>query len=136
MNIDDFTINCTGDVCQGDIILFTEGVFGGSFRRPSHLGDRRITAKVIKDSYGVDKQQHTFSLEVISSDGDDPIATGTKTRRKGRNVYRNGTMRQVWADESQREVSLDEKHERGSMARAARDERRASNDGYNFGRVA
>jgi hypothetical protein len=126
-----FTIDCTGDVCVGDTVMFTEGVFGGSYRRPSHLGDRRIIAKVVKDSYGADKQQHTFSIEVIDSDGYDALTPGTKTRRKGRNVYRNGTMRMAWENEDERGVALDEKHARGSIARAARDIRRAES-AYGF----
>jgi hypothetical protein len=132
MDTSAFIINCTGDVCTGDTVLFTESVFGGSYRRPSHLGDRRIIAKVVKDSYGADKQQHTFSLEVINSDGYDPIEAGTKTRRKGRNVYRNGIMRMAWENENARQAALDEKHGRGRIAREARDMRRAVEAEYGF----
>jgi len=88
------------------------------------MGERRIFAKVLKDSYGYDKQQHTFSLEVIASDGYEPLAAETKTRRKGRNIYRNGTYRKLWADEGQRGKALSEKHARGDIARAERAERR------------
>ena len=45
-------IDCTGDICLGDTIQFTEAVFGGSYRKPRYLGDRTITAKVVNDSYG------------------------------------------------------------------------------------
>ena len=41
-----YTIDCTGDVCQGDDILFSETVFGGSHRSPVALGTRRIAAAV------------------------------------------------------------------------------------------
>ncbi|WP_048646579.1 hypothetical protein [Nitratireductor soli] len=124
-----FTVNCTGDACTGDVILFTEAVFGGSFRKPKFLGERRIAARIIKDSYGSAKQQHTFTVEVIESDGYDALPVGTKTTRKGRNVYRNGTTRQPWADESDRKATLDDKHQRGDCARAAREERK---NGYDF----
>lgn len=113
-----FTIDCTGDACAGDVILFTEAVFGGSFRRPAFLGERRVAARIVKDSYGADRQQHTFTLEVIASDGCDPIAPGARTTRKGRNVYRNGTRRLAWANEADRGAALDEKHGRGDAARS------------------
>ena len=39
-----FPIDCTGDVCVGDVILFTESVIGGTHRKPLFLGERRIAA--------------------------------------------------------------------------------------------
>ena len=119
-----FNIPCTGDVCTGDVILFSEGVFGGSYRNARFLGQRRIAARVINDSYGATKQQHTFTVEILASDGYEPLTVGTMTTRKGRNVYRNGTLRQSWPDESVRNGSLAAKHERGAAARAARGRRR------------
>lgn len=119
-----FDIDCTGDACVGDTIKFKEAVFGGSFRKPKFLGDREITAKIIKDSYGADKQQHTFTIEVISSSGSDPLTPGTVTTRKGRNVYKNGTHRIKWDNEADRKKSLDDKHVRGDIARAERDKRK------------
>src|SRR3990172_9109340 len=110
-------LNCTGDVVVGDTVRFTEGVFsGGSFgrfrRSAKHVGDRTITARVIRDSYGRDKQQHTFTLLVLMSEGCAPIEPGTQMTRKGRNVYRNGTERLEWDDESARQHVADEKHDR------------------------
>ena len=114
-----YTIDCTGDVCQGDAILFTETVFGGSHRRPVALGTRRIAATVIRDSYGAGKQQHTFTLTVAGSDGYDALRRGATIRRKGRNVYRNAVLRADRLD-GDRAAALDDKHTRGSRARAAR----------------
>jgi len=131
VTIDDtlFTIPCTGDACRGDTILFTEAVFGGSYRKPKFLGERRVVARIVNDSYGALKQQHTFALEILDSDGFDPLAPGTRTTRKGRNVYRRGTRRQPWPDEAARALALAEKHDRGSEARRRRDARREE-DGY------
>ena len=123
-----FTIDCTGNACTGDVILFTEAVFGGSFRKPTFMGERRIAARIINDSYGSAKQQHTFTIEVIGSDGPDALTPGTKTTRKGRNVYRNGTKRQPWVNEADRAAALADKHQRGGRARAAREERKNSYD--------
>jgi len=127
---DDFTYGCTGDVVVGDIIRFTEAVFGGSYRSPRYLGDRVIKAEVLRDSYGRDKQQHTFTLRVVASSGVDPIAAGTVTRRKGRNVYRNGTVRKPWPDEAARDAARAEKHARGGAARARREARIAERDNW------
>jgi len=117
-------IDTTGDVVAGDTIRFSEGVFGGSFRNPKYQGDRVIIAKVVKDSYGKDKQQHTFTLEVVECEGVEPLQAGSRTARKGRNVYRNGTKRLLWNDESKRRLVADEKHTRGDKARAEREVRK------------
>jgi len=119
----DFSIEATGDVVAGDHIRFCEAVFGGSFRKPRFEGIRTVDALVVNDSYGGDKQQHTFFLKVIHSHGEQALAVGARTTRKGRNIYRNGTVRMPWADESDRDAEADNKHERGAMARVARGER-------------
>ena len=119
----EFTINCTGDVVTGDHIRFSEGVFSGSYRKPKYQGERIIEALVVRDSYGEAKQQHTFTLEVTASKGKDALPVGKTICRKGRNVYRNGTQRKPWADETQRGEALEEKHQRGDNARAARQHR-------------
>ena len=120
LTANDFTHDCTGDVCAGDTILFEEAVFGGSYRSPKFMGNRTIAAKVLRDSYGRAKQQHTFVMEVIWCEGYDPLRAGTHFRRRGRNVYRQGTKRLPWDDEGQRQGVLAEKHQRGDHARAAR----------------
>lgn len=117
-------VDTTGDVVTGDTIRFTEAVFSGSFRNPKCLGERTITAKVVNDSYGEFKQQHTFTLVVIESTGVEALKEGTKTTRKGRNVYRNGTERMAWTNENERRLAADEKHARGDCARAEREIRR------------
>ena len=127
MKPDDFSIDCTGDVVAGDTILFQESVFGGSYRKPKHLGSRQIIARIVRDSYGAAKQQHTFTLDVLWSDGVQPLSAGTRTTRKGRNVYGEFTLRMPWTDESQRHAAAEEKHARGDRARQQRRERLASN---------
>lgn len=127
---DEFIYGCTGDVVVSDVIRFTEAVFGGSYRSPRYLGDRVIEALVVRDSYGAGKQQHTFTLSVLASSGIDPIAPGTVTRRKGRNVYKNGTSRKPWIDETARAAIQAEKHARGDAARAERDRRIAERENW------
>ena len=123
-------IDCTGDAVAGDHIRWTEAVFSGSYRRPRFAGGRDIEAEIVKDAYGADKQQHTFTLLVIASSGTDAPEPGSKIKRKGRSLYKNGCYRMVWADESARVAAADEKHGRGDAARSLRDHRREM-DGYN-----
>lgn len=107
-------IDCTGDVVVGDVVSFERAVFVGSFKKPKFSHNETITGKVVKDSYGADKQQHTFTLELVD---------GKKTLIKGRNLYRNGVTRLEWANEEDRKAVANEKHTRGDFARARRAER-------------
>lgn len=109
-----YSVRCTGDAVVGDEVRFERATFSGSFRNAKFAGFELITGKIIKDSYGKDKQQHTFTLA---------LSDGTELRIKGRNLYANGTYRQMWADESARRQAADEKHARGDSARAVRAER-------------
>ena len=111
----DYTVNCTGDVCVGDQVRFERACFVGSYRKPKFSHHELITGLVVADSYGVDKQQHTFTL--VQDDG-------SKTMIKGRNLYANGVWRKLWPDESARHSALEEKHRRGDIARAYRELRK------------
>ena len=108
-------IRCTGDACKGDRVAFERATFVGSFRNAKFAGFERVEGEIIADSYGRDRQQHTFTLR---------LADGSTTRIKGRNLYANGTWRQPWPDEGQRRNTLTEKHVRGDAARAVRADRR------------
>lgn len=106
-----YSVRCTGDAVVGDEVRFERATFTGSFRNAKFAGFETVTGKIVKDSYGKDKQQHTFTLAL-----DD----GSELRIKGRNLYANGTYRKLWADESCRRAAADEKHARGDVARATR----------------
>lgn len=96
---------------MGDELAFEQAIFTGSFRKPKFAGTKLVTGKIVSDSYGREKQQHTFTIE---------LATGEKMRIKGRNLYRNGLFRKPWENEAARVESLEEKHNRGASAREAR----------------
>ncbi|KAG0599182.1 hypothetical protein M758_12G134000 [Ceratodon purpureus] len=121
-----FIKDCTGDVCQGDTVLFQHAVFDTPFdieRRCASgppLGQRWVAGKVVNESYGAAKQQHTFTIEVLWSTGTKPFSVMHPVRIKGRNLYRIQTLRQLWPDETKRQMVLDEKHARGAEARAHR----------------
>lgn len=120
-----FVINCRGDVCTGDIVLFSQKVFEkydlasrGGAQTP--IGKRTIAGRVVKDSYGAAKQQHTFTVEILWSTGVKPLPPLYPLLIKGRNLYRMHTSRQRWPHEAEREKVLAEKHARGAEARSTR----------------
>jgi hypothetical protein len=112
-----YSICCTGDAVVGDEVRFDRALFGGSWRKPMFVGVELVTGKIIRDNYGVNKQQHTFTLHVGGK------RTGYEIRIKGRNLYRNGLWRKPWADEAARAAVAKEKHKRGASARAERFDR-------------
>ena len=111
-------IDCTGDCVVGDAIRFERAFFHGSFRQPTVAGFELVAGKIVADSYGADKQQHTFTIE---------FSNGTRTLIKVCNLYRNGVWRKTWVVESDRKAVVDEKHARGSAARTVRANRREIN---------
>ncbi|MEG1754160.1 MAG: hypothetical protein RR234_09630, partial [Christensenella sp.] len=76
-----YTSDITGDATQGDEVVFVEEQFTGSFKSPKFAGFNVVEGKIIKDSYGADKQQHTFTLE---------LKDGSGKMIKGRNIYKYG----------------------------------------------
>ncbi|ONM25400.1 SAP domain-containing protein, partial [Zea mays] len=63
-----FCINCKGDVCRGDAVLFKQKVYEKSGKRHAKcIGNRIVAGKVIKESYGKQKQQHTFTTTLLVS---------------------------------------------------------------------
>lgn len=121
-----YSIECTGNVCKGDKVRFERAVFDGSYRRPLFSHFEKITGEVVTDSYGRDKQQHTFTIKLTRATAK---RLGQPTLRiKGRNLYRNGCWRKPWDDESLRLDVLAEKYTRGNAARQARDRRKADQE--------
>ncbi|KAH9317822.1 hypothetical protein KI387_019591, partial [Taxus chinensis] len=134
-----FVINCKGDVCTGDVVLFTQKVYekyhlasrGGA---QSPIGKRTIAGRVLKESYGAAKQQHTFTVEILWSTGMKPLPPLYPLLIKGRNLYRLQIYRQPWPNEVEREKVLAEKHARGTEARSVRAAARAKHGckGHNY----
>ncbi|KAH9556365.1 hypothetical protein CY35_07G022400 [Sphagnum magellanicum] len=120
-----FSLNCTGDVVQGDVVLFEQKVYHSydfvsrSAAGPP-LGKRMVAGRVVSDSYGATKQQHTFTIEVLWSTGVQPLPAMYPLQIKGRNLYRLHTYRQPWRNEEDRQSALVEKHGRGVAARNIR----------------
>jgi len=115
MKKENYTIDCTGNVCVGDEITFEKAEFEGSYPRATFSHMERRFLKVLKDSYGKDKQQHTFTCL--------DLETNMIVRIKGRNIYRNGCQRKLWENEYDRLKALEDKYTRGGKARSDRKER-------------
>lgn len=113
-----YDINCTGDVCKGDEIVFVKRIW--KRRRINRYGKMAnivtgyelVQGTVEKESYGREKGQHTFTIR---------LKDGSSLRIKGRNLYGVGVWRKPWKDEEERQEILDEKHERGSTVRAKKE---------------
>ncbi|XP_019235559.1 PREDICTED: zinc finger CCCH domain-containing protein 62-like isoform X2 [Nicotiana attenuata] len=123
-----FTVNCTGDVCKGDVVLFTQKVyknFDKMTRGGELLGKRTIAGRIVKESYGAAKQQHTFTVEVLWSRGVKQLSALFPLLVKGRNLYKLKTFRQRWKNEKKRLEVLAEKHKRGEAARFIRATRKS-----------
>ncbi|CAO2828620.1 unnamed protein product [Amaranthus hypochondriacus] len=123
-----FLLNCKGDACTGDIVMFQQTVYEGySIVSRSAIGapcgKRTVAGRIVKESYGAAKQQHTFTVEVLWSKGEKPLPPLHPLLIKGRNLYKLNTLRQRWEDESQRQRVLSEKHNRGFIARSNREVR-------------
>ncbi|KDO39177.1 hypothetical protein CISIN_1g0392731mg, partial [Citrus sinensis] len=57
-------------------------------------GKRIVAGRIVKESYGAAKQQHTFTIEVLWSKGEKPLPPLRPLLIKGRNLYRLKTLRQ------------------------------------------
>ncbi|CAN4100052.1 unnamed protein product [Withania somnifera] len=123
-----FILNCKGDACTGDVVMFEQNVYemfsiaSRSATGPP-CGTRIVVGRIVKESYGAKKQQHTFTVEVLWSKGEKQLPPLHPLLIKGRNLYRLKTLRQKWDDEAERQKILSEKHARGSVARSNRETR-------------
>uniref|UniRef100_A0A1J3G3U9 Zinc finger CCCH domain-containing protein 62 n=1 Tax=Noccaea caerulescens TaxID=107243 RepID=A0A1J3G3U9_NOCCA len=122
-----FAINCKGDVCKGDTVLFTQKVHHKYEKMKGSgkiMGRRTVAGQVVKESYGTAKQQHTFTIQVLWCEGVQKLPPLYPLLVKGRNLYRLMTLRQRWANEQDRVKILSEKHSRGAAARKIMRERK------------
>ncbi|CAL4924756.1 unnamed protein product [Urochloa decumbens] len=120
-----FLFNCKGDACKGDVVMFEQNIYRRKKGAPrgvkGHLcGQRTNAGRIIKESYGTAKQQHTFTIEILWSKGYKPWPPLHPLLIKGRNLYKDQTMRQPWCDEEERNRAIQEKHERGDLARKSK----------------
>ncbi|KAG2549324.1 hypothetical protein PVAP13_9KG268500 [Panicum virgatum] len=123
--VSSFVHNCKGDACKGDVVMFEQNIYRRKKGAPREVkgrlcGQRTNAGRIIKESYGTAKQQHTFTIEILWSKGYKPWPPLHPLLIKGRNLYKDKTMRQPWPDEEERNRVIQEKHERGDLARKSR----------------
>uniref|UniRef100_A0ACD5ZG02 Uncharacterized protein n=1 Tax=Avena sativa TaxID=4498 RepID=A0ACD5ZG02_AVESA len=126
--VSSFVLNCKGDACKGDVVMFEQNIYRRKKGDPRGVkghqcGQRTNAGRIIKESYGTAKQHHTFTVEIFWSKGYKPWPPLHPLLIKGRNLYKDKTMRQPWPDEQERSRVLQEKHARGFIARKSRDVR-------------
>ncbi|ESR39972.1 zinc finger CCCH domain-containing protein 62 [Citrus sinensis] len=124
--ISSFVLDCKGDACTGDVVMFEQNVYkmfniAACSASGPPFGKRIVAGRIVKESYGAAKQQHTFTIEVLWSKGEKPLPPLRPLLIKGRNLYRLQTLRQRWEDEGERHKVLMEKHSRGFIARSNRE---------------
>ncbi|XP_068662642.1 zinc finger CCCH domain-containing protein 62-like [Aristolochia californica] len=123
--VSSFVLDCKGDACTGDVVMFEQNVYDmysivSRCATAPPCGKRTIAGRIVKESYGAAKQQHTFTIEVLWCKGTNTLPPLHPLLIKGRNLYRLKTMRQRWAHEEERNRVLLEKHKRGNVARSCR----------------
>ncbi|PUZ39398.1 hypothetical protein GQ55_9G304800 [Panicum hallii var. hallii] len=123
--VSSFVLNCKGDACKGDVVMFEQNIYRRKKGAPREVkgrlcGQRTNAGRIINESYGTAKQQHTFTIEILWSKGYKPWPALHPLLIKGRNLYKDKTMRQPWPDELERNRVIQEKHERGDLARKSR----------------
>lgn len=106
-------VDCLGDLVAGDYVRFKKAIFIGKYPKASFSHYETIEGLILKESYGAEKQQHTFTI--LKNDN-------TKMLIKGRNLYKE-CERLIWVDEDARDIARQEKHIRGEEARRKREER-------------
>lgn len=106
--MNEYKIDCTGNCVTGDEVQFEKDIFVGSYPNSKWNGTETIYGKIIKDSYGSSKGQHTFTVELVS---------GEKMRIKGLNLYKYAVYRKAWANEEERNKALNNKYERAKFAK-------------------
>lgn len=106
--MNEYKIDCTGNCVTGDEIVFEKDVWKGYYPNAKWDGTESYAGKIIKDSYGKDKAQHTFTVLLLS---------GEKMLIKGRNLYKHSVYRKAWANEEERNKALSNKYERAKFAK-------------------
>lgn len=99
----EYNIDCTGNCVTGDEITFEKDVWIGTYPNVKWDGTESYAGKIVSDSYGKGKGQHTFTIQLLS---------GEKMRIKGRNLYKHSVMRKLWQDENKRKEALEDKYSR------------------------
>ena len=100
-----FKVKSTTDIVVGDLILWIEPAFSGSFRNARFSHYDFFYGRIGNDSYS-EKGQHTFTILDFK---------GNKTRKKGRTLFKEGCF--LLEESESRDLKINEKHKRGKSAK-------------------
>ncbi|XP_061341815.1 uncharacterized protein LOC133288121 isoform X2 [Gastrolobium bilobum] len=116
-----------------EMLFCSDRRFDKVTRHGRRMGNRTVAGRVVKESYGAAKQQHTFTVEVMWSSGVRRLPPLFPLLVKGRNLYKQKTYRQRWENEADRVKVLSEKHRRGAAARFVRAVKQKNKGSYASG---
>jgi hypothetical protein len=77
------------NLVKGTIFTAQFPIFTGSFRNAKFSHDVTIKGEILKDSYGKESGQHTFTIKVLESSDLNNFQVGCYFLKKGRNLYPN-----------------------------------------------
>jgi hypothetical protein len=106
------------NIVKGSVLTLDLPVFTGSFRNAKLSHHARVKVVVLKESYGKQAGQHTFTTNILESDDPINFKVGSNLIRKGRNLYPN----LVWIEqpENYEEVAEDKKRRAETQSAMAR----------------
>lgn len=112
-----FDVPAVGDIVAGDRIRFRENVYEGPAYAPRFAGRRTIWAEVLRDSFGQHLQLHTYTLRVLAVRGRQVsvVVPGQWVRRQADTLHQAQVCRQRWADESHRQLAVQEREARRAL---------------------
>ncbi|KAI7750826.1 hypothetical protein M8C21_028088, partial [Ambrosia artemisiifolia] len=95
-----FSINCTGDARERDVV----------FLRGKHVDKRTVAGRIVKVRQCGSRDKHKFLIKVLWT-----LPSMNNSRRlpwlvRSHNLYKFGTFRQPWKDETIRSKMFEEKH--------------------------
>lgn len=99
-----FTEDITGNAVTNDYVVFARAVFAGNYRKPKFSHYEIVCGKIINDSYGKSKGQHTFTIQTNER----------RVRIKGRNLYKYLTLSKL-RNNVEREKDLEDKYNRARL---------------------
>ncbi|KAI3726264.1 hypothetical protein L1987_66061 [Smallanthus sonchifolius] len=102
-----FSINCTGDAHNGDIVLFKEHAYMGGNKGGKK---RTVAGRIVKVRQCESKDKHKFLIKVLWTTPSINNRRPSTLLVRSHNLYKFGTFRRPWRNEANRSKMFKEKH--------------------------
>ncbi len=102
------------NLTAGTIVKFEEAIFTGSYKKPKFSHTATHTVRILRESYGARRGQHSFTLEVIEST---ERRRGEVFRKMGRNLYPTAQVIEYPKDHQEK---VEEKRARAAIAKESK----------------